>query len=217
MNCLKNPRRDPRLINAVNCYEMACNVNVMCLANFLESLHELFPKQFGKTGMQRYLKDFIDSVLYLEADNDSEVREHRMAGILHEMPYITKNLAGSILKTLASQATAKDRAVLSSPEYRAGLVENIIMMIATLHSDYGFGEERIKRVIARWVNGKIGDGDEWLAENVDYISDPAADRRDMEDALLERKNRKNRVTVREQLDARRELEALRSYQEEIRK
>lgn len=216
MNCLKNPRRNLRLVSAVNRYEEACNINVLCLSNLLESLRELYPKQFGRTGLRRYLDNFKEWVHYLKADDDSEVREYRMSGMLNDMPYISKRLADTILKALAMQASAKDRAVLSVPEYHEGLIENIVVMIATLHYDFGFGESRVKRVINKWREGKIGDGDKWLTENVDYVSDPVAERREMEDEILERKRHKLKVTVREQLDARKGLETLKKYQEAIK-
>jgi hypothetical protein len=50
----------------------------------------------------------------------------------------------------------------------------------------------------------------------DYVSDPVAERREMEDEILERKRNKLKVTVREQIDARKGLEALRKYQEEVK-
>lgn len=217
MKCLKNPRRNPKLMNSVEQYSEACNINVMLIANFLDALRALYPKRFGKTGCENYLSHFKDSVKWLEADGDSEIRDYRMNSLLKDMPYVTVDLATNILKTLCELAAAEDRRVLCRPEYVGGLLENIVLLLATLHEDYGFGEMRIGVVISRWLEGQIRDGDKWLAENFDYISDPAADRRYMEDALLERKNRKNRVTVREQLDARRELEALKAYQQEVSK
>lgn len=215
MNCLKNPRRRPKLINAVECYERACNINIVLIANFLEALHELYPKDFGRTGKGRFLDNFVQSVRYLEADNDSEVREYRMAQMLAELPYITKGIAADILKTVALQATAKDRVVLESPEFCAGLVENIVLLLATLHEDCGFGEQRIGRVIERWKLGKITNAEQYMREHLDYSSDPARERRDMEDKLLDRSSRKVRSTAREQIDARRELEALKAYQNEV--
>lgn len=216
MKCLKNPRRHPKLINAVECYERACNINIVLIANFLEALHELYPKDFGRTGKVRFLDNFMQSVKYLEADNDTEVREYRMGKMLEELPYVTKAIAADILKTVALQAIAKDRDVLDFPEFRAGLIENIILLLATLHEDFGFGEKRIGCVIERWKLGRISDAEQYMRDHLDYISDPVQDRRDMEDKLLDRRSTKIRSTAREQLDARRDLAALRAYQEDIR-
>lgn len=216
MKCLKNPRRNPRLLNAVTCYEQACSINTMMIANLLNALHELYKGSFGRAGMERYLSAFIDNVHWLEADNDSEVREYRMSALLAEMPYVTQEKAKELLRTVALQATAKDRQVLNAPAYEAGLTENVVLMLATLYDDFGFRRKRICDVMARWAEGTIADGDGWLRERLDFRSDPEADRRDIVDVLLRAKKKAPRTTLQEQIQARRDLEALKAYQDDVR-
>lgn len=216
MKCLKNPRRNPRLLNAVTCYEQACNINTMMIANLLNALHELYKGSFGRTGMERYLSAFINNVHWLEADNDSEVREYRMNALLAEMPYVTPEKAKELLHAVALQSPAKDRQVLNAPAYEAGLIENIVLMLATLYDDFGFRRKRICDVMVRWAEGTISDGDSWLRERLDFRSDPEADRRDIIDTLLRGKKKAPRTTLQEQMQARRELEALKAYQDDVR-
>jgi hypothetical protein len=54
-----------------------------------------------------------------------------------------------------------------------------------------------------------------MQAEVDYINDPEQDKREIEKKLLDTREKKEYVTVREQFDARRELQALRKYQEEV--
>ena len=212
MKCLKNPRRDPRLINTVKHYEQACTINVVLIANLLDALHDLYRGSFGRTGMERYLNAFIDNVHWLEADDDSEVREHRMNAILAEMPYVTKENARDILRKVSLQLSAKACEVLAVPAYEDGLIENTVLMLSTLYDDFGFRRKRICDVMARWVEGGITDGDKWLAEHMDFRSD----RRDIVDKLLKAKKKAPRTTLREQIEARRGLEALKAYQDDVR-
>lgn len=216
MKCLKNPRRNPRLRNAVTCYEQACNINIVLIANLLDTLHELYRASFGRTGMERYINAFVANVHWLEADGDSEVREYRMSALLAEMPYVTKEKAKELLYTVALQATANDRNVLNAPAYEAGLIENVVLMLSTLYDDFGFRRKRICDVMARWVEGTIADGDGWLRERLDFRSGPEADRRDIIDTLLRAKKKAPRTTLQEQMQARRELEALKAYQDDVR-
>lgn len=215
MKCLKNPNRDPRLLNAANCYEKACDINIVLIANLLDTLHELYPGAFGRTGMERFLSRFIDNVHWLEADNDSELREYRMKSILTDIPYITKPLAEEIVLKVSSQLNAKLKDVLRSPEFKGGLVENVILMLATLHDDYGFARKRINDVAKRWKDGYIAEGDKWLKEHIDFRTDRESDRRDIIEKLKKSKKKAPRTTAREELDVRKELAALKAYQEDM--
>lgn len=216
MKCLKaNPHRNLKLMNAVELCDRACNINIVLIANFLETLRKLYPERFGKRALQNFLTRFMGSVKYLEADDDTEVREYRMDKMLNDMPYISKTLAEVILKELSGLCRGKDLVVLKSPFYKAGLVENIVLMLATLHYDYGYGESRINAVITAWCKGTITEAAAYMQTEVDYINDPEQDKREIEKKLLDTREKKERVTVREQFDARRELEALKKYQEEI--
>lgn len=218
MNCFKNPRRAPKLMQAADYYEQACNINVMLIANFLSALNELYPKQFDKTGKEHFLANFMDSVKWLEAGGDSDIREHRIREIFDDMPYVTDKVALGVLKTLSRLATPADRRVFSRPEYVDGLIENIVLMLATLKEDYGFGEKHIGKVVEKWLAGQINDGSEWLAEHVGYESNAEKERKAIIDNLLAEKNkRKDTVSVREQMEIRRELQALKAYQDEVMK
>lgn len=215
MKCLKNPRRNPKLLRAVDFYEQACNINLTVIANLLWALHELYPKRFDRNGMEHFLINFMDSVRYLEADDDVDVQEYRKAAILEAMPYVTPADAASLLRRLAS-LDEKNSAVMQSEFHVEGLVSNTLLLLMTLHADYGFGERRIGRVMDKWCGGTIENGEEWLAANLDFEHDRAKDRRAIEDKLLAANVRKTRSTVREQLDARRELEALKAYQDGVK-
>lgn len=218
MKYTKNPRRAPKLVQAANYYEQACNINVMLIANFLSALEELYPKKFDKTGKESFLTNFMDSVKWLEAGGDSDVREQRISEIFDDMPYATDKVALGVLRTLSRLATAEDRRVFRRPEYVGGLIENIVLMLATLKEDYGFGKKRIGKVIEKWLTGQIKDGNVWLSEHVGYESDAEKERKAIIDNLLAEKGKRGeRVSVREQIEIRRELQALKAYQDEVMK
>lgn len=214
MRCLKNPRRKPRLVQAANCLERCCEINMTVIANLLNALNELYPKRFGKSGMEQFLIHHLDSVEYLEADKDVEVQDYRESAMLVEMPYVVRKDVEGIVRKIAA-LDAGNRKVMESGFYVEKLVSNAVLLLMTLHADYGFSEIRILRVMERWRNGAIANGEEWLARRVEFERDRAKDRRAIEDILLEQA-KKPRTTVREQLDARRELEALKAYQDGVK-
>ena len=217
MRCLKdNPRRRPRLTNAADVYEKACDINLILIANLLDTLHEVYKDTFSRPGMERFLGCFMDNVKWLEADGDSELREYRMRSTLTDIPYISEQLADEILVRLAALAPARTREVLKSPEFRSGLIENTILMMSTLWDDYGFRHKRLGKVISRWLKGEISDAEGWMKSHIDFHNDREADRKDIVDKLLKAKPKAPRISPREQIDARRELEALRAYQDDVR-
>lgn len=215
MRCLKNPRRNPRLVQAADCLERVCEINMTVIANLLNALNELYPKRFGKSGMEQFLIHHLDSVEYLEADKDEEVQDYRESAMLTEMPYVARKDVEGIVRKIADLDDG-NRRVMESGFYVEKLVSNAVLLLMTLHADYGFSEIRILRVMERWRNGTIVNGEEWLAQRVEFERDRAKDRRAIEDILLEQ-TKKPKTTVREQMDARRGLEALKAYQDEIKK
>lgn len=217
MNCLKdNPRRRPRLMSATDAYEKACDINLVLIANLLDTLHEIYKGAFGRKGMERFLDCFMDNVKWLEADGDSELREYRMRSTLTDIPYISERLADEILVRLAALAPARTREVLKSPEFRSGLIENTILMLSTLWDDYGFRHKRMGKTVSRWLKGEVSDAEGWLKSHIDFHTDRERDRKDIVDKLLKAKPKAPRISPREQLDARRELAALKAYQDDVR-
>ncbi len=214
MNCFKNPRRKPKLVAAADSYSAAVNVNFTMIANLLHVLHEDYPKQFGRTGLNRFLDDFIATTGFVGKGDDEELSEYRFQKFMEEVPYVTWAQADMVLDELANCAKECDRYVLTIPGYRQAIRENIMILFMTLHYDLGFGRARMERTLAHWLRSRVTEPEEWLAKHTGFEYDPAEDRREIENRLLARKH-KDKSTLREQLDARRELEALRAYQSEV--
>lgn len=215
MNFTKNPRMKKRVRETADLFEAACDINIVNLANLLNALNRGFPKIFGTAGMKRFVSNFIDSVKAVDCDDDSEIRDHAFAEMMEDTPYINWNLSSELLKELVLKSPANKCIVMQAPEFYKALNENVALMLLTLHYDHGFGKDRIQRTIQLWRDSDVGDAVPWLEKAIGYEHDEEDDRRSIEDILLTPK-KKERITVREQLDARRGLEALRAYQEEVK-
>lgn len=215
MNCFKNPRRAPKLVAAANSYSAAVNVNFTIIANLLNVLREDYPKDFGKTGLNRFLDDFIATTGYVGKGDDEELSEYRFRRFMEDAPYVTWEQADRVLDELPKCAKERDRYVLMIPGYRQAIRENIMILFMTLHYDLGFGRVRMERTLEHWLNSRVTEPEEWLAKYAGFKFDPDEDRREIENRLLTRRN-KDKTTLREQLDARRHMEALRAYQSEVR-
>ena len=214
MKYTKNPRRKLRLVAEVNNYSAAVNVNFTIIANLLNVLHEDYPQMFGKTGLNRFIDNFIETTNFVGKGDDAELSDYRFSNYMREAPYVTWKLADRVLDELAKLAKASDRLVLDIPGYRQAIRENVMILFMALHYDYGFGRVRTERTVAHWLNSRITEPEKWLAKHADFNYDPADDRREIENRLLARKH-KDKPTLREQLDARRQLEALKAYQSEV--
>lgn len=210
MNCTRNPLLKKR--TAIDVYKMLMELNAKQFARLIYVLRtdfDFYPKK-----AREFIDRYIESVDYMQEDSDAEVRRHRFDELIREAPYITYSRAFNVLDCQAEYAGKSEQFAYTNRHLRGELVDNIVLALLTLHYDFGFGETRIARVCTAWAHCGQPDAVERMNELVDGA--PAEmTRQEIADWLDGRTEKKQRVTIREQIDARKQLEALREYQREV--
>lgn len=212
---MKNPRFKQKAQETYLKYALRINIDHM--ASLLYVLHELYPKTFTKSNIQKYINDHADTVAALECGGDKLLKEHKIRQLCESCNYISRELADDITAKMKAKAPReKLRFFLDNGQLYA---DNILLMLLTLHYDFGFGEKRIMATVEAWTSCPKTDCIEWLDTYAD------AQIEDSDKVLrhgvkeVERQKRLERaapkVTVREEFEARRKLEALRAYQERM--
>lgn len=215
MNCLKNPRYKNRKRAAVLARVM--EINTEHIAYLLSTLKELYPKSFYPKACKAFIEDYMDTVREFDCDNDTEQKDYKIKKYLESVPYISMDIARDIFEFIRVQRdmTTLDRRIYNEPCFADSLSENILLLLIQLHYSNGFGADRINAVIAAWR--PIPEPFKWLEQNADITFE--GDDMDVWNYLKEiddndKIKQKRLSTAREQFDARRELEALRRYQED---
>lgn len=217
MNCMKNPRFKNRRRAAFLARVM--EINTEHIAYLLSALKELYPKSFYPKACKEFIEDYMGTVHEFDCDNDTELKDHKIKQYLEGVPYISMDLARDVLAWLARRDMDKrDRSIYDEPCFADSFAENILLLLIQLHYSNGFGADRINAVVAAWR--PIPEPFKWLEDNADITFE--GDDMDVWNYLKEiddgEKIKKKRLsTAREQLDARRQLEALKAYQEEVQK
>lgn len=215
MNCLKNPRYKNRKRAAVLARVM--EINTEHIAYLLSALKELYPKSFYPKACKEFIEDYMDTVKEFDCDNDTELKDHKIKQYLEGVPYISMDLARDVLSYIISthqDLTTLERKIYGEPCFADSFAENILLLLIQLHYSNGFGADRINAVVAAWH--PIPEPFKWLENNADITFE--GDDMDVWNYLKEiddgEKIKKKRLsTAREQLDARRQLAALKRYQE----
>lgn len=215
MNCLKNPRYKNR--KRAHVLARVMEINTEHIAFLLSALKKLYPKSFYPKACKEFIEDYMDTVKEFDCDNDTEMKDYKIKKYLENVPYISMDVARDIfefIRTRRNDMNTLDRRIYAEPNFVDGLTENILLLLIQLHYTNGFGADRIKATIAAWR--PIPEPFKWLEENADITFE--GDDMDVWNYLKEiddndKIKQKRLSTAREQLDARRELEALRAYQE----
>lgn len=215
MNASKNPRFKSR--GKAEILGRTLEINGEHLAYLLHALADIFPKNFYKRKCAAFIQDYMETVRELECDDDHEVRDYRINKLLENMPYITHDTAELIFSRYKDRPMSRlDSAIYNEPELSKMLVENILIMLIHLHYSAGFGKKRMSAFI---------DGLTWFDEPLDWLADKLgaeliSDNDDVWQFLKaidksRKREQRNISSVREQLDAKRDLAALKAYQEAV--
>ena len=216
MKCLKNPRYKNR--DKARVLARMMEINAEHIAYLLAALNRLYPKQFYKRACAEFIRDYMDTVREFDADNDGEIKDHKIRQYLADAPYITADTARTVYEQMKKRPMNKlDSLIYNEKHFADSLVENILLMLIQLHVSNGFGADRLRRVTAEWK--PIPEPYKWLSENAG--ADLECDDMDVWNYLKDidesLKDKEKRIaTPREQLDARRELEALKAYQDGVK-
>lgn len=210
MNISRNPRLKHRA--QAEYAGRALELNMEHMAVMLYALNRFFPQVFPKPKCTAFFEEYGRTVAQFE---DEEERDYMIDQQLKAAPWLSWETAEALVRHFAKRAeTRLDRAIYANDGFTPLFALNIIMMLIQLHCDHSFGRVRTERLINAMMTVTLPRPLEWLAEIDVHISPDD----DSAYELIKKLDRKEKpvATVREQLDARRELAALRAYQEDLK-
>ena len=212
MNCLKNPRIKVRA--QAEYAQRALELSIGHMGVLLYTLNRYFPQRFSRPVCRDFFGEYTNTVE--QFGDDEEARDYMIEQHLRGMPWLSWEVAERLVRHFGERAeTQLDKAIYANDGFLPLFSLNLIMMLIQLRNDFGFARIRMERLINAMMTADYPEPVAWLDSIDIHLS--ADD--DSAYELIGRLKRKDKptATLREQLDARRELEALRAYQEDIRK
>lgn len=208
MRCTKNPRLKNRGI--AKCAERALEINFEHIGILLRTLHTCF--SFSYKRAREFVAEYTETVR--EFDEDSDVTDYMIDNYLKDMPYLTWERARHLIRVFARRAkTQLDAKIFADEGFINIFAQNLLLMLIQLHCGYGFGKKRMTELIETLEHTDLDGAAEWLKKaGIELVGNTECAYELI--AKIERKD-KPISTAREQLDARRQLEALKAYQSEV--
>lgn len=207
MRCTKNPRLKNRGI--ADCAERALEMNFEHIGILLRELHSHFTP-FSYKRIREFVADYTETVA--EFDEDPDTTEYMINSYLKDMPYLTWDKARHLIRCFGKRAkTPLDVRIFADEGFVNIFAQNLLLMLIQLHYDHQFGEKRMSRLLDLLENADLSDPVKWLKSiNVEIVEN-----RNSAYELIDKIERKGKPisTAREQLDARKQLAALKAYQE----
>lgn len=211
MRCTKNPRLKNRGI--AMCAERALEMNFEHIGILLRTLHKYF-RPFSYRLAKEFVGEYTETVK--EFDEDPDVTDYMINSYLEDMPYLTWERARHLIRRFAERAeTPLDKKIFADEGFINIFAQNLLLMLIQLHCGYGFGAKRMTALLELLEDPDLSAPVEWLKKaGVELVGNTECAYELI--AKIERKD-KPISTAREQLDARRQLEALKAYQSEVMK
>lgn len=208
MRCTKNPRLKNRGI--AMCAERALEINFEHIGILLRTLHTCF--SFSYKRAREFVTEYTETVG--EFDEDPDVTDYRINSYLKDMPYLTWDKARHLIRRFGERAkTLLDAKIFADKGFVNIFAQNLLLMLIQLHCGYGFGKKRMTELIETLEHTDLDGAAEWLKKaGIELVGNTECAYELI--AKIERKD-KPISTAREQLDARRQLEALKAYQSEV--
>lgn len=208
MRCTKNPRLKNRRI--AKCAERALEINFEHIGILLRTLHTCF--SFSYKRAREFVAEYTETVR--EFDEDPETRDYMIDRCLKDIPCLRREDAREIVRSFAKRAkTPLDRAIYSGRGFEEILALNVLLILIQLHYDHHWGEKRMTELLKLLKCADTTAPLEWLKKvGIEIVGNTECAYELI--AKIERKD-KPISTAREQLDARRQLEALKAYQSEV--
>lgn len=209
MRCTKNPRLKNRGI--AMCAERALEINFEHIGILLRTLHTCF-LPFSYKRAREFVAEYTETVR--EFDEDPDVTDYMINSYLEDMPYLTWERARHLIRVFAGRAkTQLDTKIFADKGFVNIFAQNLLLMLIQLHCGYGFGKKRMTELIETLEHTDLDGAAEWLKKaGIELVGNTECAYELI--AKIERKD-KPISTAREQLDARRQLEALKAYQSEV--
>ena len=208
MNAMKNPRLKNRGI--AKCAERALEINFEHIGILLRTLHTCF--SFSYKRAREFVAEYTETVR--EFDEDPDVTDYTINSYLEDMPYLTWDKARHLIRRFGKRAkTPLDAKIFAEKGFVNIFAQNLLLMLIQLRCEYGFGKKRMAKLIETLEHTDLNGAAEWLKKaGIELVDNP-----DCVYELIAKIERKDKPisTAREQLDARRQLEALKAYQSEV--
>lgn len=208
MRCTKNPRLKNR--GVAMCAERALEINFEHIGILLRTLHTCF--SFSCKRAREFVAEYTETVG--EFDEDPDVTDYMINSYLEDMPYLTWDKARHLIRRFGERAkTLLDAKIFADKGFVNIFAQNLLLMLIQLHCGYGFGKKRMTELIETLEHTDLDGAAEWLKKaGIELVGNTECAYELI--AKIERKD-KPISTAREQLDARRQLEALKAYQSEV--
>lgn len=208
MRCTKNPRLKNR--ETAMFAERALEINFEHIGILLRTLHTCF--SFSYKRAREFVAEYTETVG--EFDEDPDVTDYRINSYLEDMPYLTWDKAQHLIRRFGERAkTLLDAKIFADKGFVNIFAQNLLLMLIQLHCGYGFGKKRMTELIETLEHTDLDGAAEWLKKaGIELVGNTECAYELI--AKIERKD-KPVSTAREQLDARRQLEALKAYQSEV--
>ena len=210
MRCTKNPRLKNR--ETAMFAERALEINFEHMGIILRTLHKYFMNPFSYKRAREFVAEYTETVR--EFDEDPDVTDYMINSYLEDMPYLTWDKARHLIRRFGERAkTLLDAKIFADKGFVNIFAQNLLLMLIQLHCGYGFGKKRMTELIETLEHTDLDGAAEWLKKaGIELVGNTECAYELI--AKIERKD-KPISTAREQLDARRQLEALKAYQSEV--
>lgn len=207
MNCMKNPRLKYR--KPVEYASRAMELNLSHMGIMLYCLRTIAPSDFSAEKCRAFVGEYADTV---NEYDDEEERDYMIERELKRSPWLSWDIAHKLIDRFAKRAeTPLDKAIYANEGFKPLFALNLLMMFIQLRVDHQFGRIRMKRLYEAMMMMDYPEPIKWL-EGINVMMSPNDDSA-YELVQKMHKTDKPIATLREQLDARRQLEALKAYQE----
>ena len=209
MNCMKNPRFKMR--EQVKTLNRALELNMSHLGILLYTANKFYKPYMSVKTCKEFCENYLE--LVDEYADDSERRDYYLREGLKRAPWLTADIIRPIIDRIASKATDPlDVSIYNNPGFYIQFNRDLLFMFVLLHEEKQFGRIRTDRLIHALNIVEYPDPIEWLKG----IGIELQTNDDSAFALIQGLNKKAKpiATEREILDARRDLAALKAYQDE---
>ena len=216
MNASKNPKY--RNKKKADILSRVMTINVEHMALLMHALYSVNNRIWYPKIIREFICNYQDTVKMFECDNDSERKDALIQKHLRGISYLSYERVWSIYHKLSERAqTEQDRQIYREHDFAKLYVENMLLMLMTLHYDYGYGPKRIGKIIDAWATDRLWDPLAWLDKVADaQLLDTAETRYEAYEyveKLARDRKRGVQVSAKEEATARRKLEEMRAYQE----
>lgn len=218
MNASRNPKYKNRAKADILGRVMTINAEHMAL--LMHAVNGINYRVWYPKRIRKFICNYQDTVKMFECDNDNERKDAMIRKYLNGVGYLNYERVWSAYHRLAERAvTERDRQIYREHDFAKLYVENMMLMLITLHYDHGMGCKRMREIISAWESDRTEDPLRWLSSyaGAELLDDEQDRYETLEyiDRIAREKRRGVQVSVKEEMTARRQFEEMKAYQERV--